>query len=164
MIGVSAEEMNQIEKQVQRMMMSKYEKKEELISFLDLPTSKGGVELDKRRAKVLGEKIDQVLEEIRILQKEDRLLKEGLRRDVTQEVVKARTYLLDTFDVHLRKKQQLDAINYAISRRLKNQLDREQLYQLLDAPVKKGGVGLDRRLARKMAKHFEMIMLGKYNA
>ncbi len=162
MTGMSAEELNKIEKQVQQMMLSSLEDRERLISFLDRPESEGGVELDKRTALRLGEKIERVLEEIRVLQKEEKEQKEGKIRGVDKQASEARSYLLETFNVDLHDQKQVQAMDKAIAQRLTNKIDKNQLSELLHQPLP-AGPDLDRRIARKIAKHFELLMLGKFS-
>lgn len=160
--GMSAEELNKIEKQVQQMMLSSLEDKDRLVSFLDRPASEGGIELDKRTAVKLGEKIERVLEEIRVLQKDEKDQKEGRVRGVDKQASEARSYLLEAFNVDLQDRRQVMALDKALSQRLTNKIDKEQLGTLLYQSLP-NGPGLDRRVARKMAKHFELLMLGKFN-
>ena len=47
--------------------------------------------------------------------------------------------------------------------RIESELTMDELLDLVDRPVVKGGVGLDRRMASKVARELEIIMLARYS-
>ena len=50
-----------------------------------------------------------------------------------------------------------------VKMRLGNELTMDEFLDLVDRPVVKGGVGLDRRTAVKVARELEIIMLASYS-
>ena len=50
-----------------------------------------------------------------------------------------------------------------IKMRISNELTMDELLDLADRPIVKGGVGLDHRTAVKVAREIEIIMLARYS-
>ena len=71
-------------------------------------------------------------------------------------------YLIETFRLRLGEMEKIKFMEY-IKMRLENELTMDELLDLADRPVVKGGVGLDRRMAIKVAREMEIIMLARYS-
>ena len=56
----------------------------------------------------------------------------------------------------------LKVIDKAIKMRLDDKIDRNQFRKKIDIPLNKGGAGMDKRVAKKIARRLELLILGKY--
>ncbi len=163
LIDMSLEEVELIEKKVENILKTGiYGEMENITDYLDKDIEKGGLGLNRNTAKKLNKKIANIVNEIRELEKEERKVSENKDATVGREILKIRTYLFDTFKINLKKETVLNVINKTIKDRLNNKIDRKQVQKILDLPVKKGGAGFDRRLARKVSRRMELLMLGKF--
>jgi hypothetical protein len=73
-----------------------------------------------------------------------------------------RHYLLEEFDIKIKDFLALEVLNQAIKDRMSNVIDRDEVRRRFDKPIREGGVGLDKRTAKKVAKRLELLILGKY--
>ncbi len=131
-----------------------------LKKYLDDNIKNGGLGLDKRTAAKLTEKILAIIDEIKLLKSDDRKAKK--ETDTDHEVKQLRHYLFDIFDVKISNSIALARINEFIRERLDNKIDAKQLEVKLDLPISKKGAGLDSRLAKKLARRIDLVLLGKY--
>ena len=124
--------------------------KEKLKEILDRPFEKGGVGLYKQTAESLAEKIERVLAEIEIEKEEER--KEEDR------VVRLRKFLLEDWQGSFHYPEQVKRLDLAIKERIEGKIDKNKFQKILDLSFKEGGVGLDKRTARKFTKKLEFIL------
>jgi hypothetical protein len=158
---LTGEEVEKIEKKVESFLMNKLNDYQSATAYLDLESEKGGVGLDKRKAEAITAKVKDLVEEIKLLESEDKKIEEG-QMTRSGEASEMRQYLLDEFKIDLPSLSSLDIFDRALQSRLENKIDREELKNILDRPVKEGGVGLDRRTCRKIARRAELLILGKF--
>lgn len=71
-------------------------------------------------------------------------------------------YLTGKFRLILGNMEKIKFVEY-VKMRLANELAMDEFLDLVDRPVVKGGVGLDRRTAVKAARELEIIMLARYS-
>ena len=76
-----------------------------------------------------------------------------------KKVAEIKWHLLGYFDISLHKKQADKNFEQIISDRLSGRIDFKEVRVNLDASVKSGGVGLEKRLANKLAKYLELLIL-----
>lgn len=133
-----------------------------LSGYLDRDENQGGLNMDKRSAKKLAKKIESVVSEVKLLQEQERQAAAGLMKDADLEVRQIRQYLFDVFDVDIKQEKVFLRVNKIIKERLNNKIDRKESQRLLDLDLPQGGAGLDRRLARKISRRLELLILGKY--
>jgi putative ABC transport system ATP-binding protein len=162
LLGMSSEDMDKIEKKVEKLLLFGTGLEGELLRFLDDDIERGGLGLDRRAAEKLTDKIKNIVKEIKILEQEEEKLKKKEVSDIGEEALEIRNYLLEDFDVNLENSVVLERIGRLIKDRLINKIDRVAFQKSLDLPAEKGGAGLDRRTARKIARRFELLILGKY--
>ncbi len=163
LVEMSMEEIEKINKKVENILNSGiYGASEDLTEYLDKDIEKGGMGLNKTTALKLSKKIKSIVEEIKELEKEERKIALGRETITSQEVLKIRRYLFDTFKIELENDSTLNLIERAIEKRLKNEIGRKKFEAFLDLPIKKGGAGFDKRLARKVTRRMELLMLGKF--
>lgn len=118
----------------------------------------GGPELNRKVARRLVEKIRTTTEEIRRLSAS--LAHTESRSTAT--IRRLRMYLLETFNVTVHSTDALSAIDEAISDRMNGSTDRKGVQAKLDISIAEGGAGINRRIAKKMAKHLDLIVRGRY--
>lgn len=162
LLGMTSEEIDKIEKKVEALLMMGAIAENEVLSFLDDNVEKGGLGLNRATALKLFEKIKDIAEEINLLSKEEEMFKKNQITDKGEEVLQIRRYLLELFNINISSSIVLSIIDEAISERLENKIDRSEFQKKMDIPIKKGGVGLDKRTARKVSRRLELLILGKY--
>ncbi|MBI5404624.1 MAG: ABC transporter ATP-binding protein [Candidatus Kerfeldbacteria bacterium] len=162
--GFSVEEVARIEREIQHALMAKLSTGQELSTFLDQPTEQGGMGLDRRTAARLAERMERVVAEIRALHDEDRLARADQASPAPHEAVELRQFLFATYQVTIKDDAALHQFDRIILDRLDNRIDSDECFRRIDAARRDGGVGLDRRTARKLTRHLDLILLGKYEA
>ncbi len=162
LVGMTTEEIDEIEKKVENLLIRGVDDNNEIMNFLDIDAEKGGMGLDKRTAERLAAKIKDIVTEIEFLEKADVTPPGGEIVDTEVEIVQIRRYLLDEFDAKVANINALKNFDTAIKDRIENKIDRVKFQKNLDIPVLKGGVGFDKRSAKKVAKRMELLILGKY--
>lgn len=162
--GFSVEEIANAEREVQHVLLSHFSTGQDLKTFFDQPVEQGGMALDRRTAKRLADKIEEVVAEIRVLHDEDRRARDSRRSPAPNETVELRQFLLESYAVGLEDETALRALDRTIFDRLKSRIDSAECFRRFDAAVREGGVGLDRRTARKLTRHLDLLLLGKYES
>lgn len=162
LIDMTVEDVEKIEKRVEGLLLSGVNDNEEIFKYLDDGIEKGGLGMDRRRAEKIVEKTKDIIKEIKVLEEDDKKILSRGAPAVPEEVKQVRHYLLGVFDVKIDGFAALENLNKAIEERLDNKIDRDGFRKKLDLPTEQGGVGLDRRSARKVARRFELLILGKY--
>jgi hypothetical protein len=106
----------------------------------------------------LTEKIKNIITGMKALRKEE---EEGQKESYGKKIVKLRQHLVEAFDLEVKTIIQINVLDRTIKNRLDNKIDSKQVFKILDKPLSKGGAGLDQRMARKLARRLELIILGK---
>ena len=101
-------------------------------------------------------------EEINEMSKKEKSMETQISGSKNAEAIQIREYLLETFDVNLRNHQAFINFENAVEQRLKNKINKNQFQTILDNNVDKNGVGLNKTTAKKIAKHYKLLMHGKY--
>lgn len=161
--GLSVEEIEKIETQVRHMLLTRVEPDaQELTNYLDAAEELGGIGLDQRTAERLATTIDRIVIEIKQLQQQHEKEVKAAIPTAHEDVVKLRRYLFETFDIALYSSSALKNFDLMLKARLDNTIGPADVIATLDKEAYRGGVGLDRRLARRVAKHIELLLLGRY--
>ena len=156
--GLSYDEINKIENYIKEALVNSNSDYKKLKKYLNTDYMQDGLNLNKRVSQKLITKLETTTKEIEELSK-DFADKEEKHNSYVHQL---RRYLLDTFEVNIRTTDAIEAMETIIEDRVMGVTDRKGVQEKFDRPLKKGGVGLDRRTAKKMAKHLEMIILGRY--
>jgi putative ABC transport system ATP-binding protein len=114
--------------------------------------NKGGAGWDQHHAKRLIGGIQRIFDQVK---KIDFANVEKSAEDITQ-------YMEENFRMKLGNMERIKFLEY-VKMRLENELTMDELLDLADRPIVKGGVGLDRRTAKKIARELEIIMLARYS-
>lgn len=162
-LDMTGDELEKIEKKVESLMMSSLPDNKVVFKYFDDPIEIGGLGMDKRKASAWAEKIDGLVKEIKTLIALERERQAG-KITVAAEAEQIRSYLCQNFNLKIRFPQTTSIMNTAIEARLLNKINQEGFFRQLDLPLKKGGAGLDKRDAIKLARRMELLMLGKYNS
>lgn len=159
--GLTAEEINKIEKKVQSLLVVGSSNATLLEEYLDKDIKEGGLSFDKRTAHSLSEKIKGIIDEIKLIEEsEEEFTSQGIS-DRHEEIKQIRHYLLEIYHKEIEDSKAIRLFDEAIENRIENRINSLEFEKLLDMPLKKDGVGFDRRIARKIAKRMELLMLGK---
>ncbi|MFH0854632.1 MAG: ABC transporter ATP-binding protein [bacterium] len=143
-----------IEKQVERFLISGLKNPEDIFELLDKEESKGGIGLDKRAARYLTLKISDIVKEIKMIENEENISPQ-------EKITGIRKYLEESFGAKITGKA-AEAADNAIMNRLENKIDKNTVEKMFDFAINKGGAGLDKRIAKKIAQRLELLILGKY--
>jgi len=135
--------------------------KEELLRVFDNPVEEGGVGLNKKTALKFSSIVEEVVEKADFIQSETPSLKVSEPEPVKLAVADIRKSLLEEYNGELTL-DQVDALNKGIEFRLFSKISKKEFLEFLDTPFEKGGVGLNRKSAKNMARKLEMIMLMKF--
>ena len=125
----------------------------DFVHALDRNISDGGAGWDKRKAVSFAMRVARTLDQANSLD----LTKP---EDAANEMG---SYLINYFRLELdepRKK----VLTKLLDLRIKNQMSVEGIRMSLDFPAIEGGVGLDKRTAKRVAREIEILMLLKYSA
>lgn len=160
--NMTSEEIGKIEKKVESLLITGIEDDSSLFQFLDQEVEKGGLGMDKRIARSLTDQIKKIVKEIKLLQKEENEAMFKKEYNINEEAVEIRSYIFKTLSIDISDDDIVKKIDGFIKLRLENKIDKKTLFKKLDLPVKKGGIGLDKRDAKKISKLLELLILGKY--
>lgn len=136
--------------------------KYEFRMMLDRSPEKGGVGLDERTAANYSYQAEKILEGARLLQSD---LKETAARlnleefDLKVKLISrylTRSFIKETDD------GQKNRLEHLVKMRMANEIGKEIFSKVLDAPFKEGGIGLDKRIVKKIIKDLEVILLVKF--
>lgn len=140
-----------IEEAIDKYLLKKIEERE-LEETLDKPP----INLYVQTAKDLTKKIVSLAAEIEKIEEE----KYPELTPIEEKAMSLRGYLLDNYSGHLSF-EQIKRLEEAISQRLIGKFDKKKLERFLDLPFSQGGVGLNRRTARRFAQEIEIILMKK---
>ena len=150
-----------LEEFVGKRILGKLEKYE-FRMMLDRPMEKGGVGLDERTAANYSHELEKIIEIARLIKRD---LKDNAERlNLDEETLKFKLiarYLTVSFIKTIDDKQK-ERLEYLITARMTNEIGKEVFSKALDVPFKKGGVGLDKRIVKKIVRDTEVILLMKF--
>jgi len=149
------EEQQAIEKIIEDYLLQKINK-EEMLGTLDRSLEKGGIALYSKTALNFTEKIASLAEKMEIFKEEK---EEERNLDLTEErAIILRRELLDHYygRVSLGQVKRLDE---ALVQRILNKIQKGELEKILDMPFNKGGVGLNKRTAKRFVEEIEIILI-----
>ena len=125
----------------------------DFVKSLDQDLKDGGAGWDKRKAVSFAMRVARTLDQAN-----------SMDLTKTEEAAKEMaTYLTNYFSLGLDEARE-KIFTKLIELRIKNQMSVEGIRMSLDFPAKDGGVGLDKRTAKRIAREIEILMLLKYSA
>lgn len=136
--------------------------KYEFRMMLDRPMEKRGVGLDERTAANYSHELEKIIEIAKLIKRD--LKNSAERLGLDEQTLKFKLiarYLTVSFvkDINDNQKEILERL---VGMRLKNEISKEVLSKALDIPFKEGGVGLDKRIVKKIVRDLEVILLMKF--
>lgn len=125
---------------------------EDVENRLILEEEKGGAGWDKYHARRLISGIQRIFEQVKKVD----------FSNIQQSADNLTDYLIGQFHLKLGSMEKIK-VNEYVKMRLENELSMDEFFDLTDRPIVKGGIGLDRRTAVKVARELEIIMLARYS-
>lgn len=155
------DQIQQFEELLRNRILGKLEKYEFRL-MLDKPMEKRGAGLDSRTALRYADKIESILENAQTLEKDLRNIasKLGLKEIELKAKLFVR-YLTRYFARNLNDRQKI-RLERLFVRRLANEIGRDLFVEELDKSFGKGGVGVDKRVVKKITREMEITLLIKY--
>lgn len=138
-----------IEKRLQGIMNS-----EDFVAALDRSYFRGGAGLDKRRARRFGEYTEHVLKVAGVIRKIGTFPEEEQQKIIAV----LSENLLETLRLPLNEDQQ-KLLQNLLKDRFANRIGPNEIKKVLDAPEKKGGLGLRRQRAERVMEYIELTIL-----
>ncbi len=137
-------------------------KKEELRVMLDRAIESGGVGLDERTATNYSHEVEKVLENAEIIQSD--LSEVAAKLGYKESKLKAKLFVRYFKRAFLDNLSEVQSklLEELIEKRFTNEIGHELFAEKLDIPLKEGGVGLDKRIVRKLIKELEITLLVKF--
>ena len=162
--GISADDFDGFREKVEDSLYKKDGFKQ-VKEFLDVNPEDGGLGFDKRTAEKITAHLSELAKELKA---SDELPPVDSGHDRTEDVkveegkdeIALRRSLFDELDIRLKHFESLGVIDRAILARIRGEIDRKELFVLLNQPLKKGGAGLDKRLSNKLVKRLEVWLIG----
>ncbi len=132
----------------------------EFNQILDKPVKEGGADLYSQKATRLTKEAIKYLKEIEKLEEQTSSSEPDKTKD---HLIGIRRFLLDGYDGQLSFSQikKLDEVLY---KRFLGKIDQKKLEQVLDLSEKEGGVGLNKRTARKFTGEIDILFLKRFNS
>lgn len=137
-------------------------KSDELRLMLDKSIENGGVGLDERTAADFSHNVEKVLDNAEIIQSDlsgisSKLGYKDSRLKAKLLVRYFKRIFLDNFT-----QAQIDRLEDLLEKRLLNEIGHQLFAEKLDQPFNEGGVGMDKRIVRKLIKELEITLLVKF--
>ena len=136
---------------------------ESIYAFLHKAVERGGVGMDKRKAKHMATEMQSLARTIKRLSAPPRGRKKkeiGAARELS-ELHTIRRYLLEHSSVHLKTLEGVATLDAIIKQRLEGKLDRRSVQKILTLSSKSGGLAIRPRVARKMSQLLEPFVIYK---
>ena len=130
--------------------------KEEMLKKFDQPEEKGGLNLYTQKAKELTEKITKMVKEIEMVEEK----KAPTLTSTQEKAIEIRKYILDEYEGQLSL-EQIKRLDEFLEKRITGKINKKTFRELIDKPFKEGGVGLNKRTAKRFADKVEIILMKK---
>ena len=125
------------------------------------PSNKGGLNMKHPVAEKFTNIVNQVYENAEMLKDESDGLKENDEKAIHKVVNKIRISLLEDYEGDLSL-DQVSSLNRGIEYRVLNKIGKDDFMKFLDQPFSLGGVGLNKRTAKRLSRKMELIMLVEF--
>jgi putative ABC transport system ATP-binding protein len=158
---MNVDQIQRLEVFIRNRILGKYAKFE-FRMMLDRPFEKGGIGLDERTAIKYSYETEKIINGAKMLQLD--LKNTAQSMDMKESRLKAKLisrYLIRLF-VKKINEQQKRRFEDLIDMRMKNEIASDVFTKVLDSPFKDGGVGLDKRVVRKISRDLDIILLTKF--
>ncbi|MBW6440888.1 ABC transporter ATP-binding protein [Patescibacteria group bacterium] len=159
--SLNTDQIQRIEEFIKKRMSGKFSKYE-FRMMLDRSFEKGGIGLDERTAIQYSSETEKIIQGAGLLQKNLKDKAESL--NLEESVLKAKLisrYLIRSYIGNISE-QQKNRLEHLVDMRFKNEIEAETFDKVLDMPSSEGGVGLDKRVTKKITRDLEIILLVKF--
>jgi putative ABC transport system ATP-binding protein len=143
-----------MEKNVE-MYLSKKIEDNEALSNLDKDSDHGGANLDFRTAKNFIEEVSTIAKAAEVF---------NSKNDINEKVLVILEYLGNKLNLSIEDDDTSLKLANSIKNRVSNNMNHGEFKNLLDSSSKKEGVGLDKRVAKKIAKEVDLFLIVNYGA
>ncbi len=150
----SIETQQKVEKVIDRYLNEEINKAEMKDRF-DLPPDKGGAGIYTQTAKKMSDKIAALAKEIELIEE---VKEHPALSPIEERAMTIRGFLLDEYSGQLSF-EQIKRLEEAIAERITGKMRKNKFRKTLDDSFSKGGVGLNRRTARKFSRRVELILM-----
>lgn len=154
LVGLSMDEVEGLQERIDQLLSSGSGNYDAILQYLDKNSRQGGLDMDVRKAKKLAIKFGE-------LSKIIHTFNQG-KNDIPAQAKEILTYCYEDLDIKSQGPASDKIVQKAIIKRINNDIHRAKFQEILDKPLKKGGAGMDIRIAHKIARRMELLMLGKY--
>lgn len=157
---METQEIAELEKVITNRLLKKIDAKQLLLA-LDEPVKNGGLGLNKNIAERFAHVVEEVIEKSEFIGEGHEKAQQGLVDPFMKSLKIARHSLLDSYEGDLTV-DQVEALNKGLEFRMLDKINRFEFQEFLDRPLKKGGVGLNKKTAKKFARKVELFLLMEY--
>lgn len=154
------QEIRDLEKMVEKRLLGGMRDKE-FFDTLTASVEDRGLGLSQNTAKRFMGVIDEVISKSNIIRDNTVSLDAGEANPIREVVDTIRYSLMDEFVGNLNP-EQVDALNKGIEFRILHKISKPEFREYLDRPFPEGGVGLNRKTAKKFSRKMELIMLVEF--
>lgn len=150
----SIETQQQMEKTISRFIKGDITKLQ-LIKLFDSPVDKGGFDLYKQTAKKMGELVDELAKNVKVVEKETK--QESV---LEKRVKKIKSYLVEKYDLKLSF-DETKRLEQFLMDRFDFSLSEIRFDQKIKKHWNDGGMGLNKRTMNKICREIKLIMFNK---
>ncbi|MCL0056705.1 ABC transporter ATP-binding protein [Dehalococcoidia bacterium] len=157
LLPYGVETQQKIEQTIDQYLLGKIDEKA-ILKILDSPP----IDLYRQTAQDLTKKIITLTKEIQEIEKIEEEEKEyPATTSLTDEkAMVLRRHLLDDYSGQLSM-EQIKRLDGFLAQRIIGKMDKKELEKMFDLPLKKGGIGLNRRTAKRFIREIEIILMKK---
>ena len=159
--SINSDQIQRLEEFVKNRMLGKYSKYEFRI-LLDKSFEKGGIGLDERTAVKYSHEAERIIDGAGLLQRDLKDVAKNLNLEESKLKVKLISrHLIRSYIKNINDRQK-NRFEHLIDMRFKNEIESETFSKVLDTPLNEGGVGLDKRVVKKITRDLETVLLVKF--
>jgi len=130
----------------------------DLLFFLDETESRGGVNFYHQSAQRIAGEIKKIAEEMKLFEEVSSEKPKEEPSLFQQKIISLRQYILDKFPQIKLDIQQVKQLDIMLSRRINGEINDRELFDFFNQPVRRGGLGINRRTAKKIMRELEVIV------
>jgi hypothetical protein len=150
----SIETQQQMEESISQFIKGKLTQKQ-LVQLFDKPVESGGFSLYKQTAINIGQRVSELTKNISIFKNEPKN-----ETDLEKRVTKVTDYLIEKYQLNLNFNQ-VKKLKELLTDRFNFKLPENRFNQKIDQPLADGGLGLNARTSKKIAREVKLIMFNK---
>jgi len=159
LLDLSLEEQEAVEEIIHKYMSDVFSKDDFVKSLISLEINKVKI-FYKDKAVSFADKITKLRDEMSVFDSPDKNKPNVKTHPLYEKVISLRKFLLDQYDGHITL-EAVGRLDKGIYDRLKDECTSNELEIFIDLPFNRGGVGLNKRTARKFARQVNLVLSGK---